>query len=178
METRIKYPTMFRRLKKLGFASYRDYLLSAHWAKLKREYREGDLPQHCLACRDSNYELHHRSYERLGAEIRGDLIPLCRKCHEKVHRYADLHHLRIQATHKIMRKVFGWTKSQTWKRFAPFCSAKKKGYRWLPKTEKKHRSKVARERKWISGPLGLAADGPRDDLIAIARRCFGGDKMP
>jgi hypothetical protein len=31
-------------------------------------------------------DLHHRNYDRLGHERFDDLIPLCRACHEQLHR--------------------------------------------------------------------------------------------
>ena len=33
--------------------------------------------------------MHHRSYIRLGHEARHDLIPLCRTCHDALHRVLE-----------------------------------------------------------------------------------------
>ena len=41
----------------------------------------------CQACssKDEILDVHHNSYDRLGAEDPSDLIVLCRPCHSKVH---------------------------------------------------------------------------------------------
>lgn len=119
------------KLRKLGYTSYRDYLASDHWRALRRAYCEAGLPQCCLACGSPWFQLHHRTYTRLGREQLGDLLPLCGDCHTKVHEYERTHRTTIQATHKILRKVFGWTKSQTKKRFRPFSLPGTKGFAWV-----------------------------------------------
>jgi len=47
----------------------------------------------CTACEEpwtlQNGDLHHRSYDRLGYEHFNDLVPLCRACHERVHRILE-----------------------------------------------------------------------------------------
>lgn len=65
----------------LGFSSYQDYLRSAHWAAVKKRYRQSDREQACIHCGDPAYELHHLSYARLGRELLDDLVPLCRTHH-------------------------------------------------------------------------------------------------
>lgn len=53
---------------------------------------EGRDP-YCLACGGNwtlqHGDLHHRSYERLGHERFDDLMPLCRSCHDKVHKILE-----------------------------------------------------------------------------------------
>lgn len=71
-------------MRRLGFASYRDYLRSPHWLGLRRTYRVSSLPQVCV-CGDEDVQLHHLTYERVGAERLTDLTPLCRGCHALVH---------------------------------------------------------------------------------------------
>lgn len=40
----------------------------------------------------SSGDLHHRSYQRLGAESDRDLIPLCRRpCHDRLHEILEAH---------------------------------------------------------------------------------------
>lgn len=65
---------------------YRDvYLLSDHW----RETREAALERAGRKCQLCGYEgrlqVHHRSYERLGAELPTDLTVLCQDCHDTHH---------------------------------------------------------------------------------------------
>jgi hypothetical protein len=47
----------------------------------------------CAACGGRwtlrNGNLHHRSYDRLGRERFDDLTPLCRACHEQLHRILE-----------------------------------------------------------------------------------------
>lgn len=111
--------------------SYKDYLKSKHWKDLRIEYLNTDLPKKCLVCDNPNFQLHHRSYTRLGKERILDLIPLCGCCHKKIHDYIKLHNSKIQATHKVIRKVFGWTRSKTNSKFRKF-SLSNRGFRWSP----------------------------------------------
>lgn len=75
----------------LGFKNYREYLQSDHWKEIKWLYRNSDYPQYCLACSGKQYDLHHRTYKRLGAEWKSDLVPICRDCHNRIHEYFDKH---------------------------------------------------------------------------------------
>jgi len=71
-------------LRKQGYANYGDYLRSAHWRRLRAEYRASDLPQSCI-CGEWETQLHHITYERVGRERLSDLVPLCPSCHNLVH---------------------------------------------------------------------------------------------
>lgn len=79
-----RYERRNTKLRSLGFAKYGDYLRSQHWAKTKKAYRESDLPQACI-CGEEEVQLHHMTYERVGAEPLTDLTPLCPSCHALVH---------------------------------------------------------------------------------------------
>jgi biotin operon repressor len=70
---------------------YREvYLRSAHWA----ETREAALERaehRCQVCNGGDrLDVHHRTYERLGAEEPADLTVLCRRCHELFHSTAKV----------------------------------------------------------------------------------------
>ena len=109
------------RLHTLGFSSYQGYLASPHWQAIKSAYRKNrKLPQYCIGCRNEHFELHHRSYARLGHETIGDLIALCRECHSKVHEYMTSHHIPLVCTHVALRRVLHLTKGQMKRRFRPF----------------------------------------------------------
>jgi len=103
----------YKRLNKLGFRNYYEYLSSHYWIEAKERFYKSELPQRCLACGKPKFQLHHRSYARLGNELPRDLIPLCGSCHKKVHDYLKTHNTKLSATHKVLRKVFGWTKKET-----------------------------------------------------------------
>lgn len=64
---------------------YAAYLLSDAWLAFRAQYYETHA-RRCWVCRATRgVELHHWTYERLGHEQDGDVVPLCRSCHQKVH---------------------------------------------------------------------------------------------
>lgn len=69
-------------LRLLGLKSYGQYLSSPHWRRLKREWRKKAC-EWCGAKR--GLCLHHRTYARLGAELRSDLVTICDTCHRAEH---------------------------------------------------------------------------------------------
>ena len=65
---------------------YSDYIESEEWKAVRRKRMSIDGYQ-CQMCGTAkNLEVHHLTYERLGHEDMDDLITLCHKCHEKVHK--------------------------------------------------------------------------------------------
>lgn len=76
-------------LQNLGYRSYRDYLASGHWRSVKARYYRKCVRQ-CYGCGATDrLDLHHRTYARLGREKVGDLICVCRTCHETIHALAS-----------------------------------------------------------------------------------------
>jgi restriction endonuclease Mrr len=74
------------RLRELQLMPYRDYLRTREW----RQTRAAALMRasHCCSLdvtHTEDLEVHHRTYERLGRELAGDLVVLCRKCHRLHH---------------------------------------------------------------------------------------------
>ena len=63
-------------------ASYAEYLLSKHWARVKaRTWRR--FRGRCAICNGTTRpETHHRTYERIGREWAADTTLLCDECHE------------------------------------------------------------------------------------------------
>lgn len=62
-----------------------DYLESPEWIAIRDERLKQDNYQ-CVMCgTGKNLEVHHLTYERLGAEKLEDLRTFCRECHKKVH---------------------------------------------------------------------------------------------
>jgi hypothetical protein len=72
-------------LARLGHRSYADYLASPHWQGLRVRYASSGRPKRCAVCHDPAYELHHRTYRRLGEERLDDLVPLCGRHHDELH---------------------------------------------------------------------------------------------
>ena len=75
------------------------YMASREWRLKRREVikRAENLCERCHLAKIAN--IHHLTYERLGAEILEDLLGLCRECHEFVsaERDSDPAVERIQA---------------------------------------------------------------------------------
>lgn len=85
-----------RRVRRRG--AYASWMASDEWLARRRAWRERWVGAHgaeprCAACggpwslRDG--DLHHRSYDRLGAEADCDLVPLDRACHDRLHRILE-----------------------------------------------------------------------------------------
>jgi len=105
------------RLKNLGFQSYKDYLKSEHWKKINKKYKKSRFPQHCIVCSNKRFQLHHRSYARIGNEYLTDFIPLCQKCHQEIHNYLNENLSKtVNATHRIIRIVFNLSNREIRKR--------------------------------------------------------------
>lgn len=70
----------------LNFYSYQDYLNSPKWIeKRNKALVLGGFK--CGKCgSEKSLQVHHLTYERIGHEAQGDLIVLCKKCHEGLHR--------------------------------------------------------------------------------------------
>ncbi len=74
-------------LRRLGFATYGEYLASPHWLAFRERYRASGASMKCAVCGVGRIQLHHHTYERLGAESLEDVTPLCRPHHEAVHAW-------------------------------------------------------------------------------------------
>lgn len=74
------------RLAELRAMPYPDYLQSAEWQAHRADKleRAGHRCQVCNA-EDTQLDVHHRTYERLGQEQEYDLTVLCHRCHSLFH---------------------------------------------------------------------------------------------
>lgn len=65
--------------------SYEQYLRTDHWLKVRdAAIRRANF--RCALCNcEVNLHVHHRTYERLGRELPGDLTVLCSACHDRFH---------------------------------------------------------------------------------------------
>lgn len=90
-------------LQRLGFASLDEYRASQQWRVTKWRYINSDYPQRCLICGSRDFDLHHRSYARLGHEELFDLVPLCRRHHDQLHELLDPNpELCVKDTHDYL----------------------------------------------------------------------------
>jgi len=80
-----------RLLLELRTMPYKEYLHTPYW-KHRREARLRAAGHRCQLCNSGSVSLnvHHRTYERLGEELDGDLIVLCRTCHSTFHEHRRL----------------------------------------------------------------------------------------
>jgi hypothetical protein len=75
-----------QRLVELRAMTYNDYLRTPEW----RRTRAAALLRAGYCCslditHSDGLDVHHNNYERLGAELAGDLVVLCRSCHRLHH---------------------------------------------------------------------------------------------
>jgi hypothetical protein len=76
------------RIRQLGYEDYTAFLRSPDWEETRRRYwRDPDTPKACGLCgtEEPPLQLHHRTYERVGAEHLSDLVPTCLRCHQLLH---------------------------------------------------------------------------------------------
>ena len=92
---------------------------SRSWLDCRRHWRDVFVAVHgiepvCAVCGEPwtlrHGDLHHRTYDRLGHERFDDLIPLCRECHERVHRILECTQawrvlVRAQASDLIVKRL-------------------------------------------------------------------------
>lgn len=107
--------TRDEKLTALGYASYEEYLRSAHWLSLRARYhKKMPPPEICNRCKvlfwacklvyGQQNNLHHKTYDRLGHEDLSDLELLCRRCHEMEHfGKSDLPQIVLRACHFCTR---------------------------------------------------------------------------
>jgi hypothetical protein len=85
-------------LRRLAYRRrYADYMRNREWQQRRRAWlrtfrrRHGHDPT-CAVCDRPwtlDHDLHHVSYDNLGAERDEDLLPACRGCHEALHQILD-----------------------------------------------------------------------------------------
>ncbi len=65
---------------------YRTGYLRSGWWKLRRKVALLRAACRCQHCEKRGRDVHHTSYANLGNEFDGDLLVLCRSCHEAEHK--------------------------------------------------------------------------------------------
>lgn len=69
----------------VGPDEYRAYLQTPAWRE-RADAAKARAGWECALCTSSEHlNVHHRTYERLGAERPEDLVVLCRRCHQRHH---------------------------------------------------------------------------------------------
>jgi hypothetical protein len=82
---RLEIKVVWKGIRSVEWVDYQEYLESDWWKE--RRLRTLKLDRYrCRLCGSAeNLNVHHRSYENLGAEPDCDVITLCRDCHAKFH---------------------------------------------------------------------------------------------
>lgn len=65
---------------------YARYLETPHWQEFRDKYRASAHLQECFVCGDTEFELHHHTYTRIGNEGLLDVVPLCGTHHRAAHK--------------------------------------------------------------------------------------------
>lgn len=88
--SRIYYTARNLAVKKLGFASYSDYLRSGIWRQIKISVRRF-RGRFCSCCHSPGTQIHHTDYsvETLSGKKLTALYPICDRCHTEIERMAD-----------------------------------------------------------------------------------------
>jgi hypothetical protein len=92
MERRLReaYDAHGLRRAELKTMPYHVYLHTPEWSQRAAHARARDGYRCRLCNSDDQLDVHHRTYERRGAEAEDDLTALCRRCHSLFHEWADL----------------------------------------------------------------------------------------
>lgn len=87
--------------------------------RLRKRYPK-DLPRYCLGCGSLVFTLFHLTYDRLGKEVRGDLVPLCPVCAGCVRGYFDRHYTSMKKMREALVGALRWTPSEVKEKLGPF----------------------------------------------------------
>lgn len=98
----------------MNYKEYREYLKSSDWRRKKEKFYSSKLFKKlrsngkwkCFCCEegDKALDMHHRTYKRLGKEkISVDLVPVCRQCHEEIHKFEKNGIQLWEATNHVRR---------------------------------------------------------------------------
>jgi len=98
--------------KKLLKKDYYNYIRSDKWKEKKEKFFSSKLryKNNCYVCGKNkasvDLELHHRTYKNLGNEkIVCDLVPVCRDCHEGIHKFQKEKEFGIWGATKYYRRL-------------------------------------------------------------------------
>ena len=61
---------------------YHNYLQGDDWKRRRKQWLEFWCYRCCVCNSPESPNVHHRTYERVGHELRADCVVLCRSCHE------------------------------------------------------------------------------------------------
>ena len=86
--------------------SYKDYLKSDHWKRVKAKTKRRKKYRKCMFCGSRKVELHHTTYKWIYTkkELLA-IIPLCRTHHQEVHDFSANNNISVRlASNAMIRK--------------------------------------------------------------------------
>lgn len=112
------YPKTYKqtwelREKNLPFDSYKDFLNSDYWKRVKKKAQSRINYQRCEFCGImEGLELHHKHYDFIGDKHElSAIIAVCRKHHQFIHDYAKENKVSVFRATNIAYKLFeSWRK--------------------------------------------------------------------
>lgn len=94
---------MMRQANTFSFPpAYVKYLQSPDWHYRRQKHL--NVFRKCFCCNENRLSLlqvHHCSYAHLGSERQGEMITLCKHCHEKVHALIDTEQASLKDAHLL-----------------------------------------------------------------------------
>ena len=106
-----KVPTKFcktefeQRLHDLGFETLEDYYKGDHWVAFREAYWTRH-PRVCVVTGPCNLcDLHHITYDNLGAETDADVVPLRHDVHELVHKLVKEYKVPLGVAHLVLQEA-------------------------------------------------------------------------
>jgi hypothetical protein len=122
---------------------YVKYLNSETWKNTKNLFYKSKYNKNkCYICekKDVPFDLHHKTYERVGCERLTDLVQVCRPCHKSIHLILDHCKNNEFTLWNVAKKCKTLFKKQGKKAFINIIPTTKKP---LPAPKKKNNKKVS-----------------------------------
>jgi hypothetical protein len=100
-------------MTKYSEVNYQEYIRSDDWKAVKIRYLKSKMPKDCFVCDEpwsNSFVFHHRTYKRLGHEKLMDLQPMCRRCHQALHKLQKKYSSRplwFTSKRHVIRKYIG-----------------------------------------------------------------------
>lgn len=85
---------------------YRKYLKSKEWKSIKKKIRRRDKNQCRICFYSKNLNVHHMTYRRIFKENCNDLILLCKRCHDKLHKISKSKGINYFEAFRILKNKF------------------------------------------------------------------------
>ncbi len=108
--------------RKAGFASYSDYMASREWESIRELFVSRWAAARCVGCGNPHFHLHHITYDRCGRELLTDLLPLCRRCHGRLHDVSRTNNISLRDYETALSFMFGWSSSEVAGKLAEYRS--------------------------------------------------------